>query len=255
MTRIATLTLAALAACANTTGGDLIKLPLEAGGVARDSTQPLTIASPMGWTITLQQAVIAVGPLYFNVDPPPTGEFRSGTVIIEATEQTIVDALDPTLHDVPGGADGETGHAVSVEIGLLPPDQTNQLADPCDAEIIGGGFAYITGSAVMGTTTVPFQGQIVVDNTLVTTTEPLADLQRIKGAGVDLTFTAAPSELDLRVDPSHWFDQTDFSQIATGAPPIGGYTWMTDSTFAAQLLQGVKTETDVYNFQLVPDGS
>ena len=75
--------------------------------------------------MTLDQALIAVGPFYFNVDPPPTDEFRSGVVIIEATEQTIVDALDPTLHDVTGGADGETGSAVAVEIGLLAtgPDE------------------------------------------------------------------------------------------------------------------------------------
>ncbi len=111
-----------LAACANTTGGDLVTLPFQAGGASRDATQPFTFTTPTGWTVTLDQAVIAAGPFYFNVDPPPTDEFRSGVVIVQATEQTIIDTLDPTMNPVVGGANGETGAAVSVEIGLLAPD-------------------------------------------------------------------------------------------------------------------------------------
>ncbi len=233
-------------ACTNTTGGDLVSLPFQAGGTALGA-----FTTPTGWTVTLQQALIAAGPFYFNVDPPSTGEFRSGVVIIQATEQTIIDALDPTLYDVTGGANGETGTTVSVEIGLLPPDQTNQLAQPDEAETIGGGFAFVAGTATNASLTVPFQGQIVIDQTLVTTTEPLADLQRIRGASVDLAFTAAPQQLELHVDPTHWFDQSDFSQIANGPPPFGGYTWTVDTTFAAQLLEGVKGETGVYLFDLV----
>jgi hypothetical protein len=228
------LLLLALAACANTTGGDLVTLPFQAGG-----TQLAPFATPTGWTVTLEQAVIAVGPFYFNVDPPPTDEFRSGVVIVQATEQTIVDALDPTLHDVTGGANGETGSAVSVEIGLLEPDATNASASE-----LAPGFAYVQGAAVMGTTTVAFAGQVVVDQSLVTPTEPLADLQRIRGAAVALTFTPAPATLVLHVDPTHWFDQSDFSQIATTG------TWSVDTTFAAQLLEGVKGETGVYQFDL-----
>ncbi|HUJ57693.1 MAG TPA: hypothetical protein VLX92_04360 [Kofleriaceae bacterium] len=229
-----------LAACANSTGGDLVTLPFQAGGT---SLQPFT--TPTGWTVTLHQALIAIGPFYFNVDPPSTDEFRSGVVIIQATEQTIVDALDPTLHDVTGGANGETGKAVSVEIGLFAPDSSNQLANPDAAETLGDGFAYVAGTATNGATTVPFQGEVVIDQSLVTPTEPLADLQRIRGASVDLTFTAAPQQLVLQVDPTHWFDQSDFSQIPSG-------TWTVDTTFAAQLLEGVKSETGIYNFELTP---
>ena len=231
--------LVAVAACANSTGGDLIALPFVAGGTAVP-----TFTTPTGWTVTLDQAVIAVGPFYFNVDPPPTDEFRSGVVIVQATEQTVVNALDPALHDVTGGANGETGAAVSVEIGLLAPDSTN-LGDP-GADNLGPGFAYVAGTAVMGATTVPFQGQVVVDNSLVTPTEPLADLERIRGAAVALAFTPAPATLELHVDPTHWFDQSNFSQIATSG------TWTVDTTFAAQLLESVKGETGEYQFDLVP---
>jgi hypothetical protein len=235
----------ALVACTNTTGGDLITLPFVAGGVTRDATQPFAFTTPTGWSVTLDRAVIAAGPFYFNVDPPPTDEFRSGVVIIQATEQAVIDALDPTLNAVTGDANGETGTAVSVEIGLLAPDSTN-LANP-EADVLDEGFAYVEGTAVSGAITVPFEGEIIVDQSLVTPTEPLADLQRIRGAGVALMFTSAPQTLELRVDPTHWFDQSDFSQIA----PTGG-TWTVDTTFAAQLLEGVKGETGVYLFDLVP---
>jgi hypothetical protein len=243
--KAATLLLA-LAACANSTGGDLITVPFQAGG-----TSLSTFTTPTGWNVTLDQAVIAVGPFYFNVDPPSTDEFRSGVVIIQATEQTVVDVLDPTLHDVAGSANGETGSAVSVEIGLLTPDATN-VSDP-NASNLSPGFAYAEGTATKGATVVPFQGQVVIDNSLVTATEPLADLQRIRGAGVALTFTSAPATLVLHVDPTHWFDQSDFSEIAASG------TWSIDTpgppaTFAGQLLEGVKSETGVYQFDIVPAG-
>ncbi|HEX4454162.1 MAG TPA: hypothetical protein VH143_25035 [Kofleriaceae bacterium] len=227
-------------ACSNTTGGDLIALPFVAGGTAVG-----TFTTPTGWSVTLDRAAIAAGPFYFNVDPPPTDEFRSGVVIVQATEQTIIDALDPTTHAVAGGANGETGSAVAVEIGLLAPDSTN-LANP-NASMLDSGFAYVAGTAVDGATTVAFEGEVIVDPSLVTSTEPLADLQRIRGASVALSFTAAPETLELRVDPTHWFDQSDFSQIAAA-----GGTWTVDTTFAAQLLEGVKGETGVYQFDLVP---
>jgi hypothetical protein len=244
MTRV--LVFIILAGCVDTTGGDLVSLPFVAGGAG--SSAPFT--TPTGWSVTLDHALIAAGPFYFNVDPPSTDEFRSGVVIIQATEQMVIDALDPTLRDVTGGANGETGSAVAVEIGLLPPDSSNQLAQPDAAETLGGGFAYVSGTATMGSASVPFAGQVVVDQTLVTPTEPLADLQRIRGASVALMFTDAAQQLELRIDPTHWFDQSDFSQIATGAPPIGGYSWTVDTTFAAQLLEGVKSETGVYLFDL-----
>jgi hypothetical protein len=252
MTAIRILAIGALAGCANTTGGDLIDIPFESGGVLRDATQPFAFTNPLGWQVTLDQALIALGPFYFNVDPPSTDEFRSGLVIIQATEQTIVDALDPTLQVVTGGANGETGSAVAVEIGLLAPDVYSQAADPTDSATLGAAFGYVVGTATMpgsgsgSATTIGFQGSVAVDSSLVTPTMPLAALQRIQGASVNVEFVATPQTLVLRVDPTHWFDQSDFSQLAA----TGG-TWTIDTTFASQLLEGVDSEENVYLFSLV----
>jgi hypothetical protein len=220
------------------TGGALVRLPLRAGGA---QAGPTTFTTATGWSVTLTTARLAVGPFYFNLYPPATNTFRSGLVIVEATEQVIVDALDPALQDVPGGADGETGHAVSVEIGLLPPDTTQTRAA---SAALGANVGLVAGSASKGGVTVQFSGPISIDTNLVTPTTPLVALQRVKGASVDLGFTAAAQALELRVDPTHWFDLVDFSQVSGG-------TWDVNSALLNALVQGVKRETGVYDFRLV----
>ena len=232
--------LAAAATSCGSTSGALVTLPFRAGGQAAG---PLTFTTQTGWTVTLQTARIALGPFYFNIVPPSTQALRSGLVIVQVTQQVVVDALDPTLRDVPAGADGESGRAVSVEIDLFPPDSTQT---PSIQALLGGNVGIVAGTATKGSTTVQFSGPITIDTNLVTPTTPLVSLQRVPGAAVDLQFTAAPPQaLELRVDPTHWFDLVDFSQVSNG-------TWDAHSIFLNLLVQGVKREIGVYNFTLVP---
>jgi hypothetical protein len=244
---LAASVLCAAASSCGSTAGALVTLPFRAGG--QQAGGPLTFTTPNGWTVTLQTAKIALGPFYFNTQPPSTEEFRNGLVLIQVTRQVIVDALDPSLHDVPGGADGQTEHAVAVEIGLLAPDTTQPSALRAQ---LAGNVGLVAGTASKGSTTVPFSGPIAIDASQATTQHPLADLQRVRGAAVDLDFTAVPQALELRVDPTHWFDQVDFTELLQGTPSNGVFTWGLHSTFLNQLVQGVKQETGVYQFQLVP---
>ena len=255
----AMLSMALTLGSCGSTGGALVVLPFQAGGVARAAPGPMTFNTPTGWNVELTQAVIALGPFYFNVSPPDSQNFRSGTVIIEATEQVVLDALDPTLHDVPGGADGETGPAVAVEIDLFPADSTQSAANQQllpGTQLKGGTVGVIAGIATKGAATVPFQGAITIDSNLVTATASLPSLQRVNGAVVQLDFTAAPQTLSLRVDPTAWFQQADFSTFLSGASGTsqvnGVYTWNETSTFLNQLSQGVKLQASVYQFALAP---
>jgi hypothetical protein len=222
--------------------------------------------------VTLTKARAALGPFYFNVAPPPQQGFRDGTVIMEVTAQAVVDVLDPTPRSIPidaktsTGADGETGTAVSVEIDLFPPDDTQC---DCNATLLSNysgeaGQAYVAGTATMGPSSVPFAGWITIDQSLATPNDQLPYLQRIAGASVNLSFTSNQQSLALQVDPTHWFDQADFSVF----PPIpssadagtldankyslinGAYTWTNHSTFHNQLLQGFWATTGVYDFTL-----
>ncbi len=246
MKRIGLLCAIAALSCGST-GGALVTLPFRVGGVAG----PLTFTTPTGWTVNLQTARIALGPFYFNSQPPTTQTFRNGTVIIEVTQQVVVDALDPALHDVPGGADGETGTAVAAEIDLFPQGQPEPPG--CN---LPNDIGVVAGVATKGTVQINFSGSISFDTCLATPANPPIAQQRVRGAAVNLQFTAEPQALELRVDPTHWFDQVDFSQLTNG-------TWDVRScrppgpnppscTFLNLLIQGVRQESDVYSFRLVP---
>jgi hypothetical protein len=239
----AVLLLAAATSCGST-GGALITLPFRAGG---QRAGPLTFTTLTGWTVTLTTAKIALGPFYFNNVPPSTQSFRSGLVIIQVTRQVVVDVLDPSLHDVPGGADGETGRSVAVEIGLFPPDATQPSSVRSQ---LGGNLGLVAGTATKGATTLAFSGPVTIDTNNPQT--PLVAVARVNGAVVDLDFTANPQALELRVDATHWFDSVDFSQLLQGTPTNSVFTWTVNSPFMAHLVAGVKQETGVYQFRLVP---
>jgi hypothetical protein len=252
-----------------TTGGQLIQIAFRAGGVSlvsRPAAGPLTFTTAQGWTVTLQTARVALGPFYFNISPPPTAAFRGGVVIIEATEQVIVNALDPALKDVAGGADGETGASLVCEIDLFPPDATQSAAD---RQLLGSSIGYVAGTAtkvtMTGTTTVPFAGNIAINTSLVTPEAPLVALERVNGATAPLNFSGQTQAVEIRVDPRAWFDSADFSALLGGTPVNGNYTWDTGNcalgsasfdgarcTFQNSLVSGVQGRSGVYQFALTP---
>jgi len=268
MKQLALLCLA-LISCGHT-GGKLIQIRFRAGGTSRAAPGPLTFPAAQGWTVTLQTARIALGPFYFNVSPPLKDTLRSGLVIIEATEQVIIDPLDPILRDVPGGADGQTENAVACEIGLFPPDAT---ASAGDRQRLGGPnctspqctiFAYVAGTATDGTKTVPFAGNIAVNPGQVSQQSPLPYLQRVNGATVNLSFTAQTQAVELRVDPRGWFNAADFSALVGVTPSQGNY-WdaancargganfdVARCTFQTSLYSGVVQADGVYQFAVTP---
>jgi len=256
--RVGTLAmLLLLGACTGTTGGALVTLPFSAGGVQ----VPPTFTTTSGWDVTLSQALIALGPFYFNISPPTTDTFRTGIVIVQATEQVVVDALSPTLYAVSGGADGQTGTAIAVEIDLLAPDETQSR--PVHA-LLGSNVGFVAGTATKGSTTVQFAGPIAINPNQATAQQPLPWFQRVNGAAVNLSFLGTPQALELRVDPTHWFDSVDFAQLLKGVPSDGTYTWnvsacttsnqtpaqVGECAFLTALEQGIKADTGVYLFQL-----
>jgi len=268
------MALAVVGLCASTcgsTGGALIKIGLRAGGLSRPAAGPLTFCNAQdapctGWTVTLQTARIVLGPLYFNVDPPPGESTRGGLVIMQATEQFVVDPLDPALKDVPGGADGQTDTSHYCEIDLLPLQATS-TASAANRQLLGNAAtAYVAGSASKGSTTAPFAGLVVINTSVATPQQPLIALQRVSGALANLTFTEAMQTVELRVDPTHWFDAVDFADLLGSTPVSGTYTWSPDNcaqnsaSFDAArcrfqfhlLTDGIKLSVGVYQFSLTP---
>ena len=240
-----------LAGCGGSTGGALVTPSFAVGGLERDpGAGPLGFASGRGWQITLEAAAMTLGPIYFNIGAPNGEAFRGPLVIVQVTHQVVVDLLDPVLHPVPGGADGQSGRAVVAEIGLLPPDASSSDADRAR---FGQAFGLIAGRASKAGVEIPFAGVLAIDRSLATPQTPLAALQRVRSAAVDLEFTAAPQQLTMRVDPRLWFESVEFDQLLAGAPDADGrYGWPLRGSFMTLLLQGVKAEEAVYRFALAP---
>ena len=297
-TGLALLALGAVA-CGGTTGGNLIQMPLQAGGIARDGAQPFSFVTGQGWNVTLTDAQVVLGPLYFNIDAPQPSVFRSGVVIVQATTQFIVDMLDPALRNVPGGANGETGAAISVEIGFFTTvDSYNDMgivgtdggALPLPAPLAASGqkgTAYLAGEATKEGAVVDFAGRVQITGALVSELNPIDQLARVAGADCNLKFTTKSGPLELRVNPSHWFDQANFCNVVrpppvavagdggvdagasavsvgdggvdassplVGAPcaPAAGtvYDWADTNPFNSAVLSGMKGSVGVYQFSL-----
>ena len=230
--------------CGASTGGALIHIPMSVGGSGSS-----TFTTPLGWTVTLRTARIALGPYYFNVSKQPsTTTAQSGLVIVQATEQRVVDPLNDALVPLSGGADGQSGEAFTVNIGLLPPDD---MQPPADQALLGSSVAYVEGSAAKSAVVVAFAGYVTIDVSQATPQLPPSLLQRVSGATVDLNFMSSEQQLFLRVDATHWFDRTDFSLLLSGQPSDAGvYTWTDKDPFHSSLLNGIKGLEDVYLFTL-----
>jgi hypothetical protein len=238
--------------CGASTSGDRFQIPFAAGGMEREVTQPLSFTTPLGWVVTLKTAKIALGPFYFKESEASQNDPNDLAAIVQTnaqvTRQVVVDALDPKLNAVPGGVEGRSGRSLAVEIGLLPPDAT--VSDD-DLQLLKQGFAFVAGSAVKDGTTIEFSGRMVIDQSFATPQEPLAEVRKVKSAVVDLDFGSNEQGLTLRVDPSLWFVRTDFSVLTDKLSDGVTFTWAKDSTFHAQLLEGAKSSSGIYNFALV----
>jgi hypothetical protein len=166
--------------------------------------------------------------------------------------------------------------------------------------LISGSSAWTSGTAQQtlpdgGTQIVPFYGFITIDestggNPNDPAASPLSSLQEVAGAcpcaggcdvdgGCALNFTTQPSVLQIRVDPSHWFDGVDFSvlippvPVCTDAgsgdagcdagpgwtPDAGPLSWNSigaDSAVNTELVEeGLQGSNGVYLFNLASPGS
>ncbi len=244
-----------VAGCSKQTAGSSFRVDFSVAGLQRPDAGPLFFTTALGWDVELDAAKIDLGPFYFNIDPPEQGQFRSGVVIAESLLQVTVDTLNPRVIPVLGGVTGVTGGsvgpAVAVEIDLFPPGDT--ISDPDVGGPSNNATAYVAGVAIKAGVVVPFRGWIVIDANLASVDDPLPWIQRVNGALCDLSFTTDGGLLTLQVDPTTWFDGSDFSTLLpadAGTADGGPYGWTDVSAFAGTVLNGIQNTTGVYTFQL-----
>jgi hypothetical protein len=227
----------ALTACVGTTGGDLVTFAAAAAGPADAvAGQPYQLPSPTdhGYEVTLTQAILHVGAVYLEDTVPASGAQDTSCVL-------------PGIYvaQVTGGPDG------GLDVDVLSPDpqpfpvQGQGVAIPGDPAKVGEVWLMhgdvndsddvpilqLAGTAVGPNGTYPFTASLTIsENRLEPVTSPATPSQhpickQHIVSPIALASSISPmngGSLLLRIDPSGWFVDVDFSQLeqSTTSPPL-----------------------------------
>ncbi len=205
---------ASVAACEPGTGGRRAVFELVVAPARTTSFR--TIA---GWEVTLEEACLAAGPIYFHAQPalarlperlwdfvvpsahahPGVDHFDGGEVRGEWPEQLAVDLLGPSA--ALGTREGIAGDIRSVSLGVHPPRAGTSTA------CLRGHQAYVVGVATRDGTSIPFEGGLDIDGT---------GTKRRLQANVAIEIDDG-RRLVLALDPRPWLDHAQFDTLAEGA--------------------------------------
>ncbi|WP_437952397.1 hypothetical protein WME98_17860 [Sorangium sp. So ce296] len=208
------------------TGGREVRFTLELATAAAPSRSAGSFTTSTGWDVTLESAVMALGPVYLYENPPhlvargPAGglwdalvppahahtgseHFDGGEVKGEWLGQIALDALAPgvRLGHIPGTAGGVR----SLSVGLHPP----RTSIAGDAGRLEGHHAYVVGVATRGDLEIPFEGGLDIE----------AEGNKREVAGIPLT-----AELDdgvsvtIELHLEAWFDEAHFDRLTEKSP-------------------------------------
>lgn len=225
-----------LGACVTTTGGDRITFSAEVRSAAPvlqvDGTPAVQWVDDAGWTVTLTEARVWVGPIYLwsaepRLDPSGLGalpapqrwlatalhtlipaaqaadQFRAGFLVGEVAHQVEVDLLGPPV-SMPDG-DGLAGPSRSAELWLEP--------------VQGAATLSLTGTAAKDGQILAFSADMTVDDSWVLQEDdnPVL-LRRLRG----LLWEAELAEggaLTLHVDPRRWLEGADYTLLPAADLP------------------------------------
>lgn len=207
------------AACDSNTGGRPVEVSLAFSAPSDDGLEAgQSFENIHGWSVTLNEAYIAVGAAYFNENPdllaalpsllpvahahPGHGHFAGGTVRAEWLGQRVHDALSPRptlVREVPGIA----GTVASWTL-LVEPPRTG--TDPSDQ--LRGYRAYMVGRAERDGVVVDFEGG------LETLGEQQSDTggTRFEGLPIDASLDDATT-ITVDVDVRAWLDEAQFGRL------------------------------------------
>lgn len=232
--------LALLATCGPESTLHRVGFRVRVGGVERDAREPLRVRTPSGWDVTLTAAEVSIGPIYFRNAPPSAGTTDpQGRAVAQVLARFPVDALDPSLVELPEGGNGIDEPARSAEIRLA------ELTSGPVADAAGGApaIAHVAGSAVRDGVTIVFDGVLALPMDGTQSDYDWVRSHRVEDIPVE--FRAADGgTLTLRVDPTHWLDAVDFESL----PESGGVRRFTGRAPTVQLLNHVGASVGVYRF-------
>lgn len=189
---------------------------------------PGTFTTSTGWLVKLEQAFVALGPIYVYQNPPPLADncdmsnqgwhervwntlipsahahagdehFFGGEVKGEFLGQLAFDVLNANGVDLPD-VPGTFGRAQSASIWLAPP-RTSILGQ---AAALHGHHAYVVGVAEKDAVVIPFEGGLDIENE--------GTKRRVDGIPLDMQLDDN-RRLTFVVHPEAWFDAAHFDRL------------------------------------------
>lgn len=212
-----------LASCDAGTGGRRVQFELAVGTSAPAEPRALRFRTGSGWDVTLEEACVAVGPIYLYENAGALAarkglparlydalvpsahahagseHFNGGEVRGEWVGQIAVDLVGAATLDL-GSVEGIAGRARSASVLLEPP----RSVAVGDVACLRGHHAYAVGIAERDGVVVPFEGGLDIENE--------GTLRTVTGIPVDVDLDDG-LRLALRVDPRAWFDQAQFDRL------------------------------------------
>lgn len=203
------LTTAALwpAACADTPGA---VVPIEVA--ARGVGNPEPFETSTGWTVTLDEAWVAVAAFRAYAEGSVMARFgpslalaHGGTdplngrrVRAEWLEPVVLDALDPTARTL-GTIDAETGSLDEASVTLDEPTGGDTR----------GHVAWVRGTATRGEDTIHFEGGLTLEDEVL--------IRRVENIALEGEL-AEGDRWVLTADPKLWLADAAFDRLDEGEP-------------------------------------
>lgn len=218
------------------------------GGDASFINEPPSDVEP--WTVTLTEAVAALGPVYLFEGEPLLGRFdlrqlllprayahpghyQEGEALGELREQVVIDLLDPEPTRL-GMMSAVTGECHSAQIGVGSAE--SGLAG---AEQLEGHALLVRGEAARGDELIPFEASI--------------DLEIfVEGLDFEHEIDDSPGHLAVEVDLRRWLRRVDFSTTTPGDGEEG-LAIFEEGTQAHNALSRGVDNTLAYGFAWVAD--
>ena len=202
--RMAPIALLTCAACSGTGQPDVDYVVFAA------PEAPGTISADHGWSVTLEEATVAFGPVYFCASQSGSATLCE-TAIGELLTTTAFDALSTKPREL-GTAHGFIGkiQSASYDYGINW-FLTDDAPTPAPAAP-GGHSAHFTGTAVKAGKTVHFRADVDV--------VPQFQGQRAAPSQVaNATIDGTGERLDIHFAAGRWFEHVDFDLAPAGGDP------------------------------------
>lgn len=249
--------LAALSACAPTTGSGKLEFDaFAAGPESLPASGNYEFTTDSGYTVSLRRASLRIGAVYLNSQVPLPGAaarkcILPGIYVGEVTSGLTVDLLSLALQ--PFGARGNAlaDRAFTGEVWLL--GDGTEIDAPEDPTVIFDA----EGTAERGDESWPFEASLTIgSNRRVAPTDPkqpgenpICGERIVSPIPVDLK-PEAGGQLVLRVDPAAFFRLVEFDQLDQVGDSSGKYRFRdeTDGQPNINLYRGLHSTRRAYSF-------